>query len=143
MIRFDKFTQKAQESVQQAQALAAESSHQQIHPAHLLITLVEQEEGVVQAVLSKCGIHPGAVAQEARGLLDAIPKVSGAEGGSHLAPSLNEVFQKAQKETERFKDEYVSTEHLCCSLCPDSKVIRPGNFSTRWVRRTSRSYKPS
>ena len=116
MIRFDRFTQKAQEAVQQAQTLAAESSHQQIHPAHLLVTLVEQEGGVVQAVLSKCGIHPGAVAQEARGLLDAIPKVTGAEGGSHLTPSLNEVFQKAQKETERFKDEYVSTEHLLLAL---------------------------
>ncbi len=117
MIRFDKFTQKAQEAVQQAQGLAAESSHQQIQAAHLLVTLAEQEEGVVQAVFSKCGIHPDAVAQEARRLLDAIPKVTGAEGGSHLAPSLNEIFQKAQKETARFKDEYVSTEHLLLAMC--------------------------
>ena len=117
MIRFDKFTQKAQEAVQQAQSLAAESSHQQIQTAHLLVTLVEQEEGVVQAVFSKCGIHSGVVAQEARGLLDSIPKVTGAESGSHVAPSLNEVFQKAQKETARFKDEYVSTEHLLLAMC--------------------------
>ena len=116
MIRFDKFTQKAQEAVQQAQELAAASNHQQIHPAHLLITLVEQEEGVVQSVLSKCGIHPAAVAQEARGLLDAVPQVSGIEGGSHLAPQLNEVFQKAHKETEHFNDEYVSTEHLLLAI---------------------------
>ena len=95
MIRFDKFTQKAQEAVQQAQELAAASNQQQIHPAHLLITLVEQEEGVVQSVLSKCGIQPAAVAQEARGLLEEIPQVGGVEGGSHLAPSLNEVFQKS------------------------------------------------
>ncbi|HUG82775.1 MAG TPA: AAA family ATPase, partial [Bryobacterales bacterium] len=117
MIRFDKFTQKAQEAVQQAQSLAAESSHQQIQTPHLLVTLVEQEEGVVKAVLSKCGIHPDAVGQEARGLLEAIPKVTGAEGGTHLGPSLNEVFQKAEKETARFKDEYVSTEHLLLALC--------------------------
>ena len=116
MIRFDKFTQKAQEAVQQAQELAAASNQQQIHPAHLLITLVEQEEGVVQSVLSKCGIQPAAVAQEARGLLEEIPQVGGVEGGSHLAPSLNEVFQKAHKETARFKDEYVSTEHLLLAM---------------------------
>ena len=116
MIRFDKFTQKAQEAVQQAQEIAAASNQQQIHPAHLLITLVEQEEGVVQSVLSKCGIQPAAVAQEARGLLEEIPQVSGVEGGSHLAPSLNEVFQKAHKETARFKDEYVSTEHLLLAM---------------------------
>ena len=117
MIRFDKFTQKAQEAVQQAQSLAAESSHQQIQTAHLLVTLVEQEEGVVQAVFSKCGMHPDAVAQEAQRLLEAIPKVTGTESGAHVAPSLNEVFQKAQKETARFKDEYVSTEHLLLAMC--------------------------
>ena len=47
MIRFDKFTQKAQEAVQQSQVLAAEQSHQQIDPMHLLVALVEQPEGVV------------------------------------------------------------------------------------------------
>ena len=128
MIRFDKFTQKAQEAVQQSQVLAAEQNHQQIDPMHLLIALVEQPEGVVQAVLSKVGIQPGAVAQEARGKFGSIPKVTGAEGGTHMAPSLNEIFQQAHKETERFKDEYVSTEHLFLAICgrksdPTGKLV--------------------
>ena len=128
MIRFDKFTQKAQEAVQQSQVLAAEQSHQQIDPMHLLVALVEQPEGVVQAVLSKVGIQPGAVAQEARAKFGSIPKVTGAEGGTHMAPSLNEIFQQAHKETERFKDEYVSTEHLFLAICgrksdPTGKLV--------------------
>ena len=57
MIRFDKFTQKAQEAVQGAQTLAAEQSHQQVHPMHLLVALAEEKEGVVGAVFDKCGIQ--------------------------------------------------------------------------------------
>jgi ATP-dependent Clp protease ATP-binding subunit ClpB len=116
MIRFDKFTQKAQEAVQQTQALAAENGHQQILPLHLLIALAEQPEGVVKAVLSKLEIPASAVTQEARNRLAGIPKVGGVEGGSHLSPSLNQVFEQAQKEAERFKDEYVSTEHLLLGI---------------------------
>jgi ATP-dependent Clp protease ATP-binding subunit ClpB len=116
MIRFDKFTQKAQEAVQNAQALASEHNHQQVFPAHLLAALAGEQEGVVRAVFDKCGIAPNVVAEDAKKLLSQIPKVQGAEGGTHLAPQLAEVFQKAQKEAERFKDEYVSTEHLLLAL---------------------------
>ena len=116
MIRFDKFTQKAQEAVQRTQLLASEESHQQVTPLHLLIALSEEQEGVVQAVFAKCGIVPRVVVEDARKLLNSIPRVQGAESGTHMAPQLSEVFQKAQKEAERFKDEYVSTEHLLLAL---------------------------
>ena len=116
MIRFDKFTQKAQEAVQQSQVIAAENSHQQIHPLHLLVALAEQPEGVVQSVLSKCGVQPAAVSQEGRQQFSSVPTVSGAEGGMYMAPSLNEVFQQAQKEAGHFKDEYISTEHLLLAI---------------------------
>ena len=116
MIRFDKFTQKAQEAVQQSQVSAAEANHQLIHPLHLLAALAEQQEGVVQAVLSKLGAQPAAVAEAARKQLQGIPRVSGTQPGTHMSPSLNEVFQQAQKEAERFKDEYISTEHLLLAI---------------------------
>ena len=116
MIRFDKFTQKAQEAVQQSQVIAAENSHQQIHPLHLLVALAEQPDGVVQSVLSKGGVQPAAISQEGRQQFSSIPAVSGAEGGVYMAPSLNEVFQQAQKEADHFKDEYISTEHLLLAL---------------------------
>ena len=117
MIRFDKFTQKAQEAVEQAQTLAAESDHQFVHPAHLLIELAGQADGVVGSVLGKCGISAEVVAEDSRRLLEAIPRVSGAAGSMQITPSLNEVFLQAQKGTERFKDEYVSTEHLFLAIC--------------------------
>jgi ATP-dependent Clp protease ATP-binding subunit ClpB len=116
MIRFDKFTQKAQEAVQNAQSLAAEHNHQQVFPAHLLTALAGEQEGVVPAVLDKCGITARVVAEDAGKLLSSVPQVQGAQGGTHLAPQLAEVFQKAQKEAERFKDEYVSTEHLLLAI---------------------------
>ncbi|MBI1353400.1 MAG: ATP-dependent chaperone ClpB [Acidobacteria bacterium] len=116
MIRFDKFTQKAQEAVQRTQLLAAEESHQLVAPLHLLIALSEEQEGVVQAVYAKCGIVPRVVVEDARKLLKSLPKVQGVQGGTQLAPQLAETFQKAQQEAERFKDEYVSTEHLLLAL---------------------------
>src|SRR5580692_7001551 len=110
--RFDKLTQKAQEAVQHAQELASQNGHQQMQPVHLLISLATEKEGIVRAVLEKCGAPPDAVIQEASSLLNSLPKVSGQQAGVYVAPSLNEVFEAAFKEAENFKDEFVSTEHL-------------------------------
>jgi len=116
VIRFDKLTEKAQEAVQQMQAVASENGHQQIFPLHLLIALVEQQEGVVQSVLTKCEVQPAAIQHEARRMLASVPKVGGAPAGVYLAPSMSEVLQQAFQEAERFKDEYVSTEHLLLAI---------------------------
>ena len=58
MIQFDKFTQKAQEAMQQAQSLAGKSQSQAIHPIHLLLALANEKEGMVRPVLEKCGVQP-------------------------------------------------------------------------------------
>ncbi len=118
MIRFDKFTQKAREAVEQTQTLAAESGHQQLFPLHLLIALVEQEEGIAGTILAKLDAQPGQVALDAREGLRSLPQVSGdkAQGGVYLSPSLNEVFEQSQKEASRFNDEFVSTEHLLLAV---------------------------
>jgi len=116
MIRFDKLTEKAQEAVQQMQAVASSGAHQQIYPLHLLIALVQPTEGIVPAVLAKCEVQPAAVLHEARRMLGSIPKVSGAQAGTYLAPSLNELLEQAFQEAARFKDEYVSTEHLLLAM---------------------------
>jgi len=116
MIRFDRLTEKAQEAIQHTQALATENEHQQIFPLHLLIALVEQQDGIVEKVLTKCDAQPAAVLHEARRMLASVPKVSGAQAGMYLSPSLNELFQQGFQEAERFKDEYVSTEHLLLAM---------------------------
>ena len=116
VIRFDKLTEKAQEAIQQMQGVASEQGHQQMYPLHLLIGLVEQPGGIVESVLSKCEVQPAAISHEARRMLGSIPQVSGAQAGLYLAPSLNELFETAFQEAGRFKDEYVSTEHLLLAV---------------------------
>src|SRR5262249_22267156 len=116
MIQFDKFTQKAQEAIQQAQTLAVKSQHQAIHPLHLLLALAGEREGVVRPVLEKCGVQPGAIIAEAERALNDIPKVTGTQAGAYISPSLNSAIDSALEEAERFKDEFVSTEHLLLSM---------------------------
>ncbi len=116
MIRFDKFTQKAQQAVQASQTLAADANHQAMRPIHLLVALVEEKDGVVPAVLTKLGITPAIVSEDGRKKFSELPTVQGVQPGSHLDPALEQVFTQAQKEAEQFKDEFVSTEHLLLAI---------------------------
>ena len=113
--RFDKFTVKAQEALQGTQDVAGRFGNQQLEPVHLLLALVEQSEGVVPAILARLGVTPTAVAQEVEEAIENLPKVGGA-AEHYLSPALKELFDQAFKETEQFKDEFVSTEHLLLAL---------------------------
>ena len=120
VMRFDKFTFKAQESVQQAQKLAEEHQHQTIDVEHLLLALVEQAEGVVQPVLRKMGTNPAQVAQRLKEELRRLPQVSGVpQGPAYITPSLEKIVNAALSEAERLKDEYVSTEHLLLAIAEE------------------------
>jgi ATP-dependent Clp protease ATP-binding subunit ClpB len=113
--RFDKFTVKAQEALQGTQEVASRFGNQQLEPLHLLLALVEQKEGIVPAVLARLGVAPAAVAQGAESGLESLPKVGGVSE-HYLSPQLKAVLDQAFKETEQFKDEFVSTEHLLLAL---------------------------
>ncbi|MBF8297501.1 MAG: clpB [candidate division NC10 bacterium] len=120
VMRFDKFTFKAQESIQQAQKLAEEHQHQTIDVEHLLLALVEQAEGVVQPVLRKMGTNPAQVAQRLKEELRRLPQVSGVpQGPAYITPSLEKIVNAALSEAERLKDEYVSTEHLLLAIAEE------------------------
>ncbi len=116
MFRLDKLTQKAQEALQQSQALAEKSQTQIIFPLHLLAALAEEKEGVVRPVLEKLGVHPDALLTEAQRALGQVPRTSPLQPGMYLSQPLNEVLEHAFEEAERFKDEFVSTEHLLLAL---------------------------
>ena len=116
MFRLDKLTQKAQEALQLTQAVAEKNESQVMFPLHLLIALAEEQEGIVRPILEKCGAHPDAVVAEAQHQLANLPKTSGAAPGMYLSQPLNQVLEKAFDEAARFKDEFVSTEHLLLSL---------------------------
>jgi ATP-dependent Clp protease ATP-binding subunit ClpB len=111
MARFDKFTLKSQEAVQSAQDRAAQNHNQQIETEHLLLALLDQSDGVVVPVLKKLGADPAALRAEITRTVDRLPKVEGLVQ-SYLSPRLNRLFDKAEEEASRLKDEYLSTEHL-------------------------------
>ena len=123
VMRFDKFTFKAQEAIQQAQKLAEEHQHQAIDVEHLLLALVEQPEGVVQPILSKMGANPAQVAQRLKEELRRLPQVSGVSPSqAHITPRSEKVLNAALSEADRLKDEYVSTEHLLLAIADDRGV---------------------
>jgi ATP-dependent Clp protease ATP-binding subunit ClpB len=117
-MNLNKFTEKAQEAVMTAQNLASEGTHAEITPEHLLVALVEQENGIVPSLLRKMTLDPRKVAAEGRTLLDSLPKAYGAD--VRLSPRMNLIVQSAQAEAARLQDEYVSTEHLLLALASEA-----------------------
>src|ERR1051326_7280861 len=115
MVRFEKMTVKAQEAVQSAQEIAARHENQQIEPVHLLSALVAQPEGVVPGLLARLGIRTEALTQEIEREIGRLPRVTGF-AQQHMGRPLNDVLERAFDEAQRFKDEYVSTEHLFLAI---------------------------
>ena len=115
-IRWDKFTVKAQEAVQRANQLASEHGNPELLPVHLLAALIEDKEGIVPPVLEKIGLGPQLVLNEIYQEIDRLPKVSGAAAQAALSAAANQLLERAFKEADNFRDEYVSTEHLLLAI---------------------------
>ncbi|HKV62894.1 MAG TPA: ATP-dependent chaperone ClpB [Candidatus Acidoferrum sp.] len=120
MLRFEKMTVKAQEAVQRAQEVAATHENQQIEPIHLLSALVSQTDGVVPSLLTRLGARSEALSQEIEKEIGRLPKVQGF-GQQHMGRALNDVLERAFKEADTFKDEYVSTEHLFLAIAAQDR----------------------
>jgi ATP-dependent Clp protease ATP-binding subunit ClpB len=113
-MRFDKLTVKAQEAVVRAQELAQERNHAEVGPLHLLAALLNEEEGVFTPLLQKIGANADRIKQIVEGELRRLPSATGTQ--LNMSRALQDVFTQAQKEADRLKDEYVSTEHLLLAL---------------------------
>jgi ATP-dependent Clp protease ATP-binding subunit ClpB len=111
-IRWDKFTVKSQQAVQQAQARATELGNAELQPVHLLLALIEDREGVIPAVLEKIGVPGERLEHDLHQIEERLPRVAGASSQPGMSQALNKVLEQAFKEAANFKDEYVSTEHL-------------------------------
>ncbi len=114
----DKFTVKAQEAMMRAQQLAQEHGQQQIEVEHLLKSLLDDAEGVPQAILKKIGVNIGLIQSRIEDELQKLPRVSGggAVGNIYISPRLNNVLNSALNEMRQLKDEFVSTEHLLLAI---------------------------
>ncbi len=109
-MRFDRFTIRGQEAVQEAIGVAEKNQNQQVEPEHLLATMLEQKEGVLRPILGKIGANAQGIATEIEASIAKFPQVSG--GQQFFSSRTNTIFQEAQKEAEKMQDEYISTEHL-------------------------------
>ncbi len=120
----NRFTIKAREAIAAAQSGAARFHHQQIDPEHLLLALLEQEQGTVPRLLSRAGAESSLLKSELESYLSRQPKVYAGQGSSeqiYLSPRLARVLEQAKKEAAAFKDEYISVEHLLLALLETDK----------------------
>jgi len=121
-MRFDKFTLKAQDALQNSQELASKKGHQQIDPEHLLYAILEQKDGIIPSMLVKIGVNEGNILSELNETLDKKPKISGTGyGDAYISPRSKEVLNQAVKEATQMKDEYVSIEHILLSIVEEKK----------------------
>ncbi len=112
---WNRFTVMSQEAFRLAQAKAGELGHPEVRPEHLLWSFLQQEENIVNSILSKVGANASRLQADLEPALKEIPRVSGG-GEVGLSSALRQVMEQAGQEAETLKDEYISTEHLLLAM---------------------------
>ncbi|MFA3783487.1 ATP-dependent chaperone ClpB [Melioribacteraceae bacterium 4301-Me] len=117
---FNKFTVKAQETVQNAVEIAQNYNNQIVEPEHILAAMIQDPSNVAVSILQKVGVNINQLLIRVNELLEKLPKVSGAGVGSQqLSNNTARLFDEAANEAKNLKDEYVSTEHIFIALAND------------------------
>ena len=114
-MNISKFTQKSQEAIAAAEKLAVQNGNQQIDEEHLLVALLNISDSLIASLVAKMGIQKEAFANEAEGLIQKLPKVSGG-GQEYVSADLNRALNGAEDEAKAMGDDYVSVEHLFLSM---------------------------
>jgi ATP-dependent Clp protease ATP-binding subunit ClpB len=114
--KWEKLTVKSQQAVQAAASLAAENGNPEVLPMHLLAALLEDREGVVLPVLEGASVRVQQLLTGANAAIAKLPKVSGSNAQPAMAASLQKILDRASKEADSFKDDFISTEHLLLAL---------------------------
>ena len=117
-MRLDKFT-LAQEAIESAVASAEKQNHQQVEPEHILAAMIEQSEGVTRPMLGRVGVNIQAVLSDLDAAIKKFPQVSGT-GQRYYGSRATDAFNKAQKEADRFKDDYIS-DSLLLAIAEDKQ----------------------
>ncbi|HEY3291264.1 MAG TPA: Clp protease N-terminal domain-containing protein, partial [Anaerolineae bacterium] len=123
-MRFDRFTERAQDAASRAYEILQRYSHNQVDTEHILLALLEQPEGVVVAILVKLSVNVEAMSAKVNDILKASPRVNiyGGGGGASqvfITPRVKRVLDLANEEANRLKDEYISTEHLFLAIASE------------------------
>jgi ATP-dependent Clp protease ATP-binding subunit ClpB len=137
-MRFDKFTIKSQELIQNARSLASSHNNQQIEPEHMLSTMLDEPEGIARAILNKMGVSVGDISHELSNAIDKLPKVSGgAVGESYISSRTKSVLDAAFAEAASMKDQYVSIEHIFLGIADEKKGDAARILKAKGIKRES------
>ncbi len=128
MIDINKFTLNAQKALQKAQRSAGELGQQQVESEHLLLSMLQDTEGLVCTIFKKLGAPESQIEMKLSEEVNRLPKVSGGVSQLYISQELNDVLDKSLKEMENLKDEYISVEHILLALSQTStaagKILR-------------------
>ncbi len=119
MMRFDRFTERAQDAAQRAAQIIQRYGHNQIDTEHILLALIEQPDGAISHLLKKLNVDAEKLSEQLDQVLRNSPKANifgGGAGQVFITPNVKRIVDLANKEANRFKDEYISTEHLFLAI---------------------------
>ena len=134
LMRLDKLTIKAQELIQEAQALAGQHGNQQIEPEHLLAVMLKAPEGIATGILQKLGVSPTRMLQDIEQAIDRLPKVSGVED-IYFSAATRRVLDTAFAEADKMKDAYVSVEHVFLAILDEKASMASKTMQKQGVSR--------
>ena len=122
-MRYEKFTTKLQEAFAEAQSLALGQDHQQIEPQHLLLALLNQDDGGVAALVAQAGGNPNALKQALAHAIRGLPKVEGTPGEVHVSRDLGNLLNVADKDAQKRGDQYIASELFLLACAADKGEI--------------------
>ena len=117
-MNFDKFTVKLQGAIEDSVKLAEQEQHTEVVPAHIIISLIEQADGVLRPLFEKLGVAPDEVASRMRDILSRLPKTYG-DAQRTFSRSTARILNACDKTAAEFKDEYISAEHFLLATLTD------------------------
>ncbi|HLC23064.1 MAG TPA: AAA family ATPase [Dehalococcoidia bacterium] len=117
----EKFTEKAQQALAVSQELVRKYQHSQWDVEHVLLALLEQEGGLTADILSSLGVDATALKREVDEALARTPRVAYEGAQLFHTPRIQRMFQNAEAEAKRLKDEFVSTEHLLIAIASEQR----------------------
>ena len=137
MMRFDRFTERAQEAAQRAAEIIQRYGHNQIDTEHILLALIEQPGGVIPQILEHLNVNATALSERLDAALRATPKANifgGGAGQIFITPRVKRIIDLANEEANRLKDEYISTEHIFLAILterntPASRILESAGIT--------------
>ena len=141
MMRFDKFTERAQEAAQRAAEIIQRYGHNQIDTEHILLALIEQQEGVVTQILDLLAVDRDNILNRLDEILKSSPKASifgGGAGQIFITPRVKRIMELANDEASKLKDEFISTEHIFLAILgekntPASRLLQDNGIDRKRV----------